>query len=297
MLLRAFSGVSFSSLTVIGLLLVLSLRAIVNAEEEFCPEEASVDLTHAKQNASGYLAESGDFFPIEILRNEEDGLRGCMCDIKPCVSLCPPLRDEFGQIISADDFSINSTEISIFHTTSLTSEDPGNLSLEAEEWFHFFTWDTCMDGHYYVLDPDDYEADEWRIFENGSLFILPRNDTKILLNWRQYCLWKELNYTTYIPLSCFYPSSDPFAVVLSIGGLISVPLLIATIFVYSVLPQLKNIHGKTLSRYLGCLLVMNISRAIEWMYPSISDITILCPIFGKDKTIILSFHLFITILL
>lgn len=47
------------------------------------------------------------------------------------------------------------------------------------------------------------------------------------------------------------------------GGLVAVPFLVATILIYSILPELRNTHGTTLRCYLFCLTLDNVTVAIN----------------------------------
>lgn len=288
--LRAFVEASFSSMMAIGLLLALSISVTVNAEERFCPKEASVDLTNAKRNATGFLTESGNFFPIEIVRNEEGTFHGCICDVKSCVPLCSSSKEKHStEILKHKFFGNDLAKILPVYTTSLTLENAKDTPLELKERFNFFVWNSCIGGHWNYLDPDEYKTGEWNLLKNGSLFFTRQNETEYLFELGRYCLRQISNNTSYIPMVCTVFASDPFDMVMCIGGLISMPFLIATIFVYSVLPELKNIHGANLRCYLCCLLFSYMVLTIDLLSPPDFNIGNLCLTLGKAENIVLNF--------
>lgn len=281
---QVFRGSSFSQVTVVILLLVLSFRTTVNAEEKFCPDEASVNLTNAIRNATGFISDSGHFFPIEIVRNEEGAWRGCMCDVKPCVPICPSMTDyDYETEIPDEDYSeIDSAKLPPIYTTSLSLEDSGNQSMKLEESFHLFVWDTCMGGDGYWLEPNKYDSDEWHLLKNGSLFCPHPKRTEHILDWTRYCFVNDANSTIYIPMVCAVQTSPNLLKTANyIGGLISVPFLIVTIFVYSILPKLKNTHGNTFRCYLVCLLVGYVTLGVDQLSKKGYNIDTKCLIFGK----------------
>jgi len=61
---------------------------------------------------------------------------------------------------------------------------------------------------------------------------------------------------------------------------ISVPFLIATYFVYSLLPDLNNLHALTLRGYVGCMAVTNCILAITQLMPVERFSDIFCIIIG-----------------
>lgn len=291
MLLRACGGASFSSLTVIVLLLVLKICAIVNAEEKFCPEEASVDLTNAKLNATGFLTESGHFFPTEIVRNEKGALRGCMCDVKPCVPICfPPRKKNSTEIWEHEYFRNISEEIPQVYTTSSDAED---LPFEPEERFHFFVWDPCPNKIFNIstLKPNDDE-EKYYILKNGSFFLPFRKGDEVLSDWKKYCLLQPFSKSTYHLAVCSnytYTLKYSFHYI-NYGGIASIPFHIATIIIYSILPELRrNIHGKAFRYHLCCVALGYTIFTIIWKSQENENVpSSICYILGKTENSILS---------
>ncbi|KAJ9598187.1 hypothetical protein L9F63_011125, partial [Diploptera punctata] len=112
----------------------------------------------------------------------------------------------------------------------------------------------------YRLEPTEDSGDEFHILRNGSLrapYLFPYP-----LMPDDYCLevfW-ENDEENVLPLICFKEpppaSSTPIQYILyPIGLLISVPFLIATMLVYCLIPELRDLHGKSLACHVSCLAV------------------------------------------
>lgn len=261
----------------IVLLLVFCLLRVTHAEdyhreEEFCPIGASVDLTNAKSNDSGFLADGGLFFPRSSARLEAGVWRGCICDIEPCIAFCPRLNTtQNGTNRVAEDFARHSA-IPRVYTTNMTLVDE-ETAQSPDQRFRIFVWNSCQGKAAYFLEPTTYDSDEFYLLENGSLF-LPRTNNPVarFLDFREYCLRKRGNDTIYTPRVCapeqsYLVTTDPFALVKYIGALVSVPFLIVTVVVYSVVPELRDIHGATLRCYLSCLVVAYVAFAADRIPP------------------------------
>lgn len=90
------------------------------------------------------------------------------------------------------------------------------------------------------------------LFQNGSIFIksydeVPAED--------EYCLGiaqsEENNKPEVVVLRCLQQSEPEVRFsILPIGMLISVPFLVATFIVYALIPELRNVHGKSLMCYV-----------------------------------------------
>lgn len=109
------------------------------------------------------------------------------------------------------------------------------------------------------LMPDDSPDDDWILNIDGSIYAIDK-----IFNQSSYCIdWIE-NYNTITALICIELNNNNANnesnnkiqdIVYPIGILLSVPFLIATLIVYSMIPELKNLYGKTLMCYVGCLIV------------------------------------------
>nr|CAD7428027.1 unnamed protein product [Timema monikensis] len=121
------------------------------------------------------------------------------------------------------------------------------------------------------LEPHYEDTDEFHVLRNGSLSV-PYLYPDYYLTPHNYCLETfyvtELEGEIVLPLVCFEDSStveEPFSIHLilyPIGLLISVPFLVSTMLVYCLIPQLRDLHGKTLSCHVMCLAAAYVLLAI-----------------------------------
>ncbi|KAL1402930.1 hypothetical protein pipiens_019593, partial [Culex pipiens pipiens] len=80
---------------------------------------------------------------------------------------------------------------------------------------------------------------------NGSIIYDSR-----LMTRNQFCFMQNNNSEPVIPYICFEPEEDFKYALYPIGMLLSVPFLLITLFVYACIPELRNMHGKSLMCYV-----------------------------------------------
>ncbi|XP_076378233.1 G-protein coupled receptor Mth2 isoform X2 [Megalopta genalis] len=140
------------------------------------------------------------------------------------------------------------------------------------ERFRFIVASPCNKGRF-KLNPDKYPSDEYKLLDNGKLY---RPPNKAFLNGAEYCLGR-VAYDKLDVLICFLEEDDAINVNVNmaypIGMILSTPFLFVTFLVYTVVPELNNMHGLTLRGYIGSLLVAYILLAILQTTPQkdISD--------------------------
>lgn len=107
------------------------------------------------------------------------------------------------------------------------------------------------------LIPEESDDDNWFIYKNGSIFAINK-----IYHQSSYCIDWLKNFNIITALICIemndggnYDKIKAEDIVYPIGILLSVPFLIATLVVYSIIPELKNLYGKTLMCYVGCLVI------------------------------------------
>lgn len=173
-----------------------------------------------------------------------------MCNNNTCIQLCCPLGD---RLINEKCVSEKGNYSFPVYTTS----DSQNKGRKLDEVFQLIINDPCKYGRF-VLNPEDYPEDEYMVFANGSLY-QPHYDEFIELT--SYCL-AVVNGDQYEVAICF--SNDTKNATLPdqqrndipvVGLLISLPFLLVTFVVYSILPELRNMHGYTLRGYVGSLFI------------------------------------------
>lgn len=118
--------------------------------------------------------------------------------------------------------------------------------------------------HYqrYVLEPENRQSDDYLFLSNGSLYQPNINESIVTL----YCLAVWQDNEKFDVTVCFeseaedVPEEKKYIPV--VGLIVSLPFLLATFMVYSILPELWNMHGYTLRGYVGSLFVAYTSLAI-----------------------------------
>lgn len=110
---------------------------------------------------------------------------------------------------------------------------------------------------------------------------------------RPFCIDRTDYDTTEMRLfGCFVDEDieDPFAriqyFVFASGMIISLPCLILTFLIYALIPELRNLHGKSLMSHVACMIVAFIFLSLVQLEPNINET--MCMISGIYLYIYLS---------
>ncbi|XP_076225665.1 G-protein coupled receptor Mth2 isoform X2 [Nomia melanderi] len=114
--------------------------------------------------------------------------------------------------------------------------------------FRFVVNNPCNDR--FRLEPDKYPDDRFMFLDNGTIYKPVEN---VLLE-RNFC-FARMESDEYVVLVCFDEEEVQDDNTLSIGMIVSAPFLLATLLVYTVIPELRNLHGLTLRGYVSCLFI------------------------------------------
>ncbi|KAL6260627.1 hypothetical protein P5V15_008147 [Pogonomyrmex californicus] len=119
----------------------------------------------------------------------------------------------------------------------------------------------------YMLHPEKTSEDEYYLLMNGSIYA-PRIDRTplMLMPGKNYCMEVVPDLGLRV-LVCFpevtaNKTADARVTIYACGLLISVPFLILTIAAYVITPRLRDMHGKALCHYCGCLALAFTTLAI-----------------------------------
>ncbi|XP_032665065.1 G-protein coupled receptor Mth2-like [Odontomachus brunneus] len=129
------------------------------------------------------------------------------------------------------------------------------IGKKVNEVFPLFVSNPCVKGHY-LLDSVLYSEDEYIILTNGSVHQTLLNSS---IDPTSYC-FTVMNKRKYELIKCFdvtfttVERAVHFTLVY-IGIFVSLPFLLLTFVVYTILPELWNMHGYILRGYVGSLLV------------------------------------------
>lgn len=182
------------------------------------------------------------------------------CDDITCIQLCCP----FGNVLTVQGKCVAGQDIYYFPAVSTFGNNSENKKLN--ELFPLTVRDPCVvqEVGRSLLNPYIYGY-----LINGSVYSL--FEPGIFLSPMSYCL-AILNRKIYDVIICTKQTKMP--IYISACFLISLPFLLLTFVVYSILPELQNMHGYTLRAHIASLFItyaimyvdQQISGLVEWKY-------------------------------
>ncbi|KAG7211135.1 hypothetical protein KM043_010460 [Ampulex compressa] len=254
----SFSAPSLLLLPLLPLLPLLAPWPLVRAraEDPLCQPSLSIPLERAKVRGfeNGSLLHEGLVYPPDLHWIADGSIRGCVCRLRACLRKCCEDREILGEGDRPECVELPE------------GGSPPDLRLEEDqlgpeirhvgqlrERFLLLNDKTCP-GMSYILEPEDYEDDEFVLQANGTLL----SAGAVLPQWA-YCLdWQESSRRIAV-LVCVLPGTEPSSeneqVVFHIGMAVSVPFLFLTFLIYAIIPELRNLYGKTLMCYVACLVL------------------------------------------
>ncbi|XP_011696771.1 PREDICTED: G-protein coupled receptor Mth2-like [Wasmannia auropunctata] len=190
-----------------------------------------------------------------------------MCENITCIPLCCPLGSRLIESNrSIDEECVPGKYYYPFPDVyEYATSEWRSIGKKLDQFFSLTVRDPCINGRY-PLNPEMDPKDEYVFLVNGSLYQPNLNE---FVN--SYCLAVLQEHNSYVIAVCFkedivvdqrQENSIP------VGLLVSLPFLLATFVVYSVLPELWNMHGYTLRGYVGSLFVAYTSLAIVQLTPT-----------------------------
>lgn len=129
-------------------------------------------------------------------------------------------------------------------------------------------YEFLCNGTTYYLESYSPKNDLFHLMENGAIYVKKSIDggADFWLAAEDYCLAsRPTENGTRIAVSVckplLVPATTPFTVmpeimVYPITMSLSLPFLVATFLIYTILPELKNVHGLILRIYVACLFVL-----------------------------------------
>lgn len=161
------------------------------------------------------------------------------------IAVCAPSNSSYSAVFSPLFSDFNKTGVLV----------PG----DEREKFVALIGDPCKYGRY-VLFPEVTSEDEYYLLLNGSIFAphhISHNTPIMLQPGSDYCM-EIIPDEGLRTLVCFSEehkvmAADSRITMYACGLLISVPFLVLTIVAYSITPKLRDVHGKALCHYCGCL--------------------------------------------
>ncbi|XP_012533517.2 probable G-protein coupled receptor Mth-like 3 [Monomorium pharaonis] len=217
-------------------------------ENDTTLQELNESLTRSKSNSMLY--EYGNF----NTDNYNDSLPTVsyeMCGNETCIQLCCPFGNRVVDrkcIAGQDNYSF-----------PYVQNDSKNKKLD--ELFQLTVRDPCIlqGTAHRILNPDEY-----LFLVNGSLY---QNSGKLVPS-TSYCL-AILDRNIYDTIVC--KDSIGFPQYVSVCLLVSLPFLVLTFVVYSILPEVQNIHTYTLRVYVATLFTTNVIIFCAQEIPVLSE--------------------------
>lgn len=172
---------------------------------------------------------------------------------------------------------------------------PMNVTTNDEN-FRFLYWNPCIGAAKSPLDPAAYPEEKFYLLQNGSFYLPFSVKGKQILNPRQYCLaaMKFIVPQEYLVIHCekkkLNGDSVNSGLLISLGMIVSIPFLLATWLVYTLIKELRNLHGFVLRAYIVSLTVSYTILSTVQIVPQ-EWISNECCIFLGKLTIKMSLHL------
>lgn len=252
----------FTTVAVVVLVFIVKSNAYLDNLNKPCKYLDSINITDGEMNEDdGSITFEGVYYPSYLhavydyeFVNESyrqpvaPHVRGCACKLAPCVRMCCPRGQYLYRTNCYTNDSVSDLSVSV-------TRDGENF--EEEKVFEIFNYVVGKPCHEInPMEPSKYpDTDTWVLFRNGS--VLLGDPPSEMLSKNKYCL-NPIQYNDSIEISlmtCFIPATSTKDSWLPYGMFISVPFLVVTILVYTILPELRNVHGKSLVCYLLGLIV------------------------------------------
>ncbi|XP_037036896.1 G-protein coupled receptor Mth2-like [Bradysia coprophila] len=205
--------------------------------------------------------------------------RGCICamdPLKPCVRMCCPRGQYLTPGLNGSSCAKNEN---VFNMSVTVSDGERFSEGNIFDFFNYVVGKPCAGIN--KMEPAERQEDVWVLLKNGTIL---RGDPIIeTLDKNKYCFTAMVGsndtFETTL-LTCFKEPDRTRDYWVLCGMFISVPFLVATIIVYTILPELRNVHGKSLVSYLCALVVGYVTLALIKLNGSTYIEPVLCRTIG-----------------
>lgn len=264
-----------------------SLSVVLSVENS---DDANYSTSRTPEKNSNHLH---DGIPDHLRWTDGNVTYGCVCKLRDCIRKCchsdEVLREDLTKKPVCQKMTRNDTT-----PARVEGKTPDLRLLKeqmAEEVQHvgklkdrFLLLENfvCPAGTY-ALNPDEFQEDKVVLQANGSLVDANGN---VFPLW-DYCIDWQTTFDRIGILVCLTPErgtpdvSNKEETVYHVGIVVSIPFLVATFLVYAIIPELKNLYGKTLMCYVICLITAYVFLLLA-NYIYMSPIRTLCIITGKQ---------------
>ncbi|KAH8274990.1 hypothetical protein KR018_008390 [Drosophila ironensis] len=208
-------------------------------------------------------------------------VRGCVCQIKPCINICCPWGETYNTELGECVNDTSDHRVWPKPVLNVTFDDNTTAAVNISQQFAVQSFRPC--SKMFSLQPQINDFDGYLIYQNGSMF---REDDSVTIDKNQYCLVPtyvnetDLAYSLN-PANCdMNDEHSTVKIINSYAMLFSIPFMMLTIAVYLLIPELRNQHGKSLVCYLVGLSVGYTSLCIVQLKKRIDPDGIACKSFG-----------------
>ncbi|EDS40045.1 conserved hypothetical protein [Culex quinquefasciatus] len=238
---------------VCAFLVVFGVRGI-SGDSLPCDFIDSVNITDGVRDSAGNIIHNNILYKPKYFRTIDydyehfsrkkfvaEYIRGCPCAVRLCIRMCCP----YGTVFFQRKCVPTESQLVVNVNTTLYNSNRSSevVDLTQNQMYGFLYGKPCESV--YQLDPENSPEDEWIFARNGSIIYDSR-----LMTRNQFCFMQNNNSEPVIPYICFEPEEDFKYALYPIGMLLSVPFLLITLFVYACIPELRNMHGKSLMCYV-----------------------------------------------
>ncbi|XP_029163537.1 G-protein coupled receptor Mth2-like isoform X2 [Nylanderia fulva] len=241
----------------------------VNHKENSTPQEVYENLLEKNNSMSNKVFEN------TIKDIERNIVPYEMCHNITCIQLCCPLGTS---MVKGTTCVSDKTKYEFPHVYEYTNDSMQDENKKADELFRFTVYDPCLETQRFLIERSHQY--DYKIFVNGSIYL---SFYKKLFNSKSYCLVHFLNWGTKFEVTVcsetyneiyrnamkyqpevrwrFY-TTKIYASMLLVSLLFLLPIFI----VYSVLPELRNVHGFMLRNYSFAFSVTITVKALKLIY-------------------------------
>lgn len=240
---------------------------------------------------NGSLFHDGVVYPADLHWTDGNFTYGCVCRIHDCINKCcrndeilyrdHKKRMTCQKLVSRDGKSTVTGRPDLHLSVNQMAEEIRHIGKLAEHFRLVEHFVNCPNGTF-TFSPDESEHDHIVLQADGSMIDV---DGKIYPFW-DYCIDLQNTFGQIGVVVCLMPdtqaapSSKKEHMAHHVGIIVSIPFLVATFFVYAIIPELRNLYGKTLMCYVICLIAAYVFLILV-NYIRMSSIRGLCLFSGK----------------
>lgn len=186
----------------------------------------------------------------------------------PLVGKCCPVNEVLVKSAGGDTKCVSSNDSSstVYFSPLFSAFNRTGVLVPGDEFPEFVAFVGSPCDKKYMLEPEEDDKDTYHLLHNGSIFAPKISHVPtMLMPGKNYCMEVVPDWGLMV-LVCFpedtVPIADARVIIYACGLLISVPFFILTIAAYVITPRLRDVHGKALCHYCGCLAVAFSTLAI-----------------------------------